>query len=116
VPKDKAIKRFVVRNLVDASGAKDLSTASVYDSYTIPKMYYKAYYSVSAAIHQHIVRPRNRDERKNREPPRQVLKKWEQQRQKERETEKKKIDAKRKRVEAMKSKQINKARNFGQAE
>ncbi|ETO22707.1 hypothetical protein RFI_14486 [Reticulomyxa filosa] len=101
VPKDKAIKRFVVRNLVDASGAKDLSLASVYDSYTIPKMYYKTYYCVSAAIHQRI----GLDERKNREPPRQVLKRWEQQRQKEREIEKKKLENKQKRIEAIKAKQ-----------
>ncbi len=54
VPKDKAIKRFVVRNLVDASGKKDLAEASFYNKYIIPKMYYKQYYCVAAAIHQRI--------------------------------------------------------------
>ena len=58
VPKDKAIKRFIVRNLVDASGQKDLKDASFYRNsatpYMIPKMYYKAYYCISAAIHQRI--------------------------------------------------------------
>ncbi|ETO09320.1 hypothetical protein RFI_28067, partial [Reticulomyxa filosa] len=136
---DKAIKRFIVRNLVDASGAKDLSLASVYDTYTIPKMYYKSYYSVSAAIHQRIgilltfafffltffsffqraegvSRSCVLDERKNREPPRQVLKRWEQQRQREREIEKKKLEFKQKRAEAVRQKQLAKAKgNLEQA-
>jgi len=75
VAKDKAIKRFIVRNLVDASGKKDLESQSVYNNYPIPKMYYKAYYSISAAIHQRIVRPRSKEERKNRAPPVDVQKK-----------------------------------------
>lgn len=54
VPKDKAIKRFIVRNLVDSSGQKDLQDNSFYNQFIIPKMYYKACYCVSAAIHQRI--------------------------------------------------------------
>ena len=54
VPKDKAVKRFIVRNLVDPSGQKDLKDASYYDKYIVPKMYYKACYCISAAIHQRI--------------------------------------------------------------
>merc|ERR1712130_960376 len=88
VPKDKAIKRFIVRNMVDASGQKDLKDASYYDRYMVPKMYYKGCYCVSAAIHQRIVRPRNRQERKNRNPPPQVLKRWAKEAKRQREREK----------------------------
>ena len=61
VPKDKAIKRFQMKAIVDASSKKDIQEASAYkkEAFHMPKIYIKNYYSVSAAIHSRIVRVRS---------------------------------------------------------
>ena len=45
VPKDKAIKKYMVRNMVDSASMRDLSEASVYDNYAVPKVIIQHYYS-----------------------------------------------------------------------
>merc|ERR1712178_94439 len=61
VPKDKAIKRFMMKAIVDASSKKDIQEASAYkkEAFHVPKIYIKQYFSVSAAIHSRIVRVRS---------------------------------------------------------
>jgi small subunit ribosomal protein S26e len=70
IPKDKAVTRYIVRNIIESSGLRDIQEACVYESYCLPKMYFKNTYSIEAAIHNKIVRVRSRDGRKNRQPPR----------------------------------------------
>merc|ERR1712060_541909 len=61
VPKDKAITRFVMRNIVDGSSKRDIKDNYAYDQeyFTLPKIYVKLYYSVSSACHSKIVRIRS---------------------------------------------------------
>mmetsp|Transcript_43443 Transcript_43443/g.57508 ORF Transcript_43443/g.57508 Transcript_43443/m.57508 type:complete len:107 (+) Transcript_43443:19-339(+) len=72
IPKDKAVTRFVVRNMVDASALRDIRDASVYENYTLPKLYVKMHYCIEAAVHQRIVRVRSSEGRKVREAPQRI--------------------------------------------
>jgi len=73
VPKDKAVKRFVVRNMVDNSSQRDILEQSVYEGeIMLPRIHHKHYYSISAAVHNKVVRARPKQERKIRENPRQA--------------------------------------------
>ena len=61
VPKDKAIKRFQMRQMVDGSSRRDIKENSAYDMslFFLPKIYVKQQYCVSCGIHARVVRARS---------------------------------------------------------
>ena len=59
VPKDKAIKKFTVKDLIEAASKEDLKSQSIYKDFEFPKVYNKLYYCVSCAVHARIVRVRS---------------------------------------------------------
>jgi len=69
VPKDKAIKRFVIKNMVDGSSKRDIEEATAYgvdDTSAMPKLFIKNQWCVACAIHARIVKVRQTDEKRVR--------------------------------------------------
>ena len=66
VPKDKAINKFTVKDIIDGSSKEDFMAVQHYDGLIIPKVYHKISYCVSCAIHSRTVRVRSRTNRRIR--------------------------------------------------
>ena len=61
VPKDKAIKRFQMRSMVDGSSKRDIKDNFAFDPkhFHLPKIYVKTQWCVGCAIHSRQVRVRS---------------------------------------------------------
>lgn len=66
VPKDKCIKRFQIKDVVEATAHEDITMNLHYEQLQIPKTYLKNVYCVSCACHARIVKVRSADDRKVR--------------------------------------------------
>jgi small subunit ribosomal protein S26e len=66
IPKDKAIIRYIVRNIIESSALRDIQEACAFEFYTLPKLYFKNIYSIEAAIHNRVVRVRSKKDRRIR--------------------------------------------------
>ena len=74
VPKDKCIKKFTVRDIIDASSKDDIRAVQHYEEFFYPKCFNKLTYCVSCACHARIVKVRSREDRRKRNVRRVVKK------------------------------------------
>ena len=66
VAKDKCIKKFTVRDIIDSGSKDDISNVQHYPEYAFPKSFNKLTYCVSCACHARIVKVRSRVDRRKR--------------------------------------------------
>lgn len=64
VPRDKIIKRFQIKQIIESNIQQDVLAASTIKDAVLPKLYGKIQYCVSCAIHNHLIHVRSHESRK----------------------------------------------------
>ncbi|MCD7466361.1 40S ribosomal protein S26 [Datura stramonium] len=63
-PKDKAIKRFLMRNIIEQAVVRDVQEACTFELFTLPKLYLKMHAMLCPrVIHSKVVRVREPPQR-----------------------------------------------------
>ena len=76
ISKDKAIKRKISFPLISIAAQRDVRDACYYDRMQIPRIIIKKQYCISEAHFHHKIAKRQKQKRKDRSPPNEVVKRW----------------------------------------
>lgn len=69
VPKDKAVKRFYSKPLINSHHMKDIKDASYYHRFQAPRLYKQQKFSVKSAQYHRVVKRRPKNETKSDNKP-----------------------------------------------
>lgn len=59
VPKDKAVTKHKIQNLIEPAALDDVKAATIFETFDVPKLKFKLTYCISCAVHLRIVRVRS---------------------------------------------------------